>query len=176
MSGVYGVKTGFTFGAGRCLVTACKKENLDVIVVVLGATTKTMRTSDSIKVLNYVFNNYSNVNIESVIQNGFKDFENHFLNTVSIKKATAEPILELESFSSSTFPLLKNEISNIKVETYFINTLHAPINDKEKIGFLTIKLDDEILKKLDIFVKNKIEKKNFKIYYQELLKNIFNFF
>ena len=48
-------KTGYTSKAGRCLVTACKKENLDIIVVVLGATTKKMRTSDSIKILNYVF-------------------------------------------------------------------------------------------------------------------------
>ena len=35
LNGVYGVKTGFTNGANRCLVTACKRENLDIICVVL---------------------------------------------------------------------------------------------------------------------------------------------
>ena len=176
MNGVYGVKTGFTFGAGRCLVTACNKENLDIIVVVLGATTKKMRTTDSIKVLNYVFNNYSNVNIESTIKSSFKDFEKHFLNNVFIKKSTAEPTLELGELSNTTFPLLKNELSNLEIETYSLNNLIAPINENTKVGFLTIKIDGEILKKVDNIVKNKIEKKNFKIYYQELLKNIFNFF
>lgn len=35
LNGVYGVKTGFTNGANRCLVTACKRDNLDVICIVL---------------------------------------------------------------------------------------------------------------------------------------------
>ena len=35
LNGVYGVKTGFTNGAGRCLVTAVKRGNLDIICVVL---------------------------------------------------------------------------------------------------------------------------------------------
>lgn len=38
--GIYGVKTGFTFGAGRCLVSSCKKDNLDIIVVVLRCNNK----------------------------------------------------------------------------------------------------------------------------------------
>ena len=40
LNGVYGVKTGFTNGANRCLVTACKRDNLDIICVVLGCDTK----------------------------------------------------------------------------------------------------------------------------------------
>ena len=56
--GVYGVKTGFTNGANRCLVTACKRGDIDVISVVLGADTKTIRTKDSINILNYVFKNF----------------------------------------------------------------------------------------------------------------------
>ena len=41
--GVYGVKTGFTNGANRCLVTACKRNDMDIICVVLGADTKKFR-------------------------------------------------------------------------------------------------------------------------------------
>lgn len=40
VNGVYGVKTGFTNGAGRCLVSSCKRNNLDIITVVIGADTK----------------------------------------------------------------------------------------------------------------------------------------
>lgn len=35
LDGVYGVKTGFTNGANRCLVTSVKRENMDLICVVL---------------------------------------------------------------------------------------------------------------------------------------------
>lgn len=40
LNGVYGVKTGFTNGANRCLVTSCKRNGMDIICVVLGADTK----------------------------------------------------------------------------------------------------------------------------------------
>ena len=40
LDGVYGVKTGFTNGANRCLVTAVKRDNMDIICIVLGADTK----------------------------------------------------------------------------------------------------------------------------------------
>lgn len=156
-------------------MSACKKDNLDVIVVVLGATTKKMRTTDSVKILNYVFNNYSSTNIESIIRSSFSDLETHFSNNITIKKSTDKATLELEDLGNTLFPLSTNEFSKLQVETYFLNNLEAPIQAGKKIGFLTIKLEDEILKKLDIYVKNNIEKKNFKIYYQELLKKAFNF-
>ena len=59
IDGVYGVKTGFTFEAGRCLVSSCARNNLDIIVVVLGADTKSIRTKDSKNLINYIFSNYS---------------------------------------------------------------------------------------------------------------------
>ena len=78
--GVYGVKTGFTFNSGRCLVTACKRNNLDLVVVVLGADSKKTRTLDSVKVLNYIFNNYSKIDISNIIYEEFYKFENFFSN------------------------------------------------------------------------------------------------
>ena len=59
LDGVYGVKTGFTNGANRCLVTAIKRNNMDIICIVLGADTKKDRTQDSIKLIEYTFNNYT---------------------------------------------------------------------------------------------------------------------
>ena len=37
LNGVVGVKTGFTNNAGRCLVTETKRNNMDIITIVLGA-------------------------------------------------------------------------------------------------------------------------------------------
>ena len=53
LDGVYGVKTGFTNGANRCLVTSIKRGNMDIISVVLGADTKKDRTKDSIEIIEY---------------------------------------------------------------------------------------------------------------------------
>ena len=64
LNGVYGIKTGFTNGANRCLVTACKRNDMDIICVVLGCDTKKFRTSDSIKLIEYTFSNFEYVNIQ----------------------------------------------------------------------------------------------------------------
>ena len=44
LNGVDGVKTGFTNGAGRCLVTSTTRNGHQIICVVLGADTKKIRT------------------------------------------------------------------------------------------------------------------------------------
>lgn len=71
IEGVYGVKTGFTNGAGRCLVSACKRNELDIITVIIGADTTKQRTADTIKLINYAYNNFEIVNIKEIIENEF---------------------------------------------------------------------------------------------------------
>ena len=86
LNGVYGVKTGFTNGANRCLVTSIKRDNLDVICVVLGADTKKYRTKDSIKIIEYTFKNYSVVNIEDKINEEFNKWKEEYKQDVEIIK------------------------------------------------------------------------------------------
>ena len=57
VDGVYGVKTGFTNIAGRCLVTAVKRKEMDLIIIVIGADTKKYRGTDTLKLLDYVEKN-----------------------------------------------------------------------------------------------------------------------
>ena len=44
----YGVKTGFTFNAGRCLVSAYKKGNIDIILITLNSNTNKERSKDTL--------------------------------------------------------------------------------------------------------------------------------
>ena len=62
--GCTGVKTGFTNGANRCLVTSVKRDNMDLICIVLGADTKKDRTKDSIQLIEYAFKNFEMINIK----------------------------------------------------------------------------------------------------------------
>ena len=58
------MKTGFTNNAGRCLVTSTKRNGHEIICVVLGADTKKIRTTDSIKLIEYAFSSYEYINIK----------------------------------------------------------------------------------------------------------------
>ena len=74
LDGVTGVKTGFTNGAGRCLVTSVNRNGFEIITVVLGADTKKIRTKDSIKLIEYTYKNYELRNIEELIQNEYRNW------------------------------------------------------------------------------------------------------
>ena len=68
VSGVYGVKTGFTNGAGRCLVTACKRDDLDIITVIIGADTNEIRSNDTIKLIQYAYTKFEVVDIKQIVE------------------------------------------------------------------------------------------------------------
>ena len=76
LDGVYGVKTGFTNGANRCLVTATKRGDMDIICIVLGADTKKDRTKDSIKLIEYAFKNYKMIDISNEINTELESWKN----------------------------------------------------------------------------------------------------
>ena len=171
--GVYGVKTGFTFNAGRCLVTSCKRNGLNVIVVVLGANSKRARTIDSVKVLNYCFTNYSKVDISNIIYEEFDKFENYLSDAITVQKSTDKPIVCLGKITNTVFPLKSNELNSISSELFTLNTLSAPTYANTKIGEISIKIDNNILVSTDILIKNDLSKKTWKQYYKELLKNFF---
>ena len=64
IEGVYGVKTGFTNNAGRCLVTSVKRGSMDLIIVVLMADTREDRKKDTLKLIDYAYKEYRIENIE----------------------------------------------------------------------------------------------------------------
>ena len=72
LEGVNGVKTGFTNRAGRCLVTSVNRQNMNIICVVLGADTKKMRTSDSIKLIEYIYKNFEQIELKDKIEEEFE--------------------------------------------------------------------------------------------------------
>ena len=146
--GVYGVKTGFTNGANRCLVTACKRDNKDFICVVLGADTKKFRTQDSIKLLNYSLNNFTYVNLT----------------------------LSCPQLNHSQIPINIDDKNKISISINCTKNLIAPVLENEKIGGLTVMINDEVIYSLDICSRNSIEKKNIinylKIFFSDYCKYI----
>ena len=94
VEGVYGVKTGFTNNAGRCLVTAVKRENLDLIIVVLGADTRKDRARDTVKLIEYACNKYEVLNVEEAVEKEFELWKQINQNRIYINKA--ENGIELE--------------------------------------------------------------------------------
>lgn len=170
MIGVYGVKTGFTNNAGRCLVTSTCRNNLDIITVVLGCDTKKFRTSDSLKLINYVFANYEIYNLSDVVNKEFQKFLKEFKNNIYIQKSNTIPLFKLEN-SSLNIPLKKEEYKNLSLSTNYTSTLSPEIYPNSSIGTISIATNDVLLKNVSILLENKLIYKTWNIYLWEFLKN-----
>lgn len=171
LNGVYGIKTGFTNGANRCLVSCCKRNNLDIICVVLGADTKNFRTRDSIKLIEYTFKNYEPTNIEEIMKKEFITWKEKNSNLFNIEKGTTNNInLEMQKTSYATIPINKENIQKISINITCNTNLVAPININSEIGTITCKIDNTILLQTNIRVVNAINKKNLFNYLNEFIK------
>lgn len=133
-----GVKTGYTGEAGNCLVSSAKRDNMEVIGVVLGADfTKeglSEKFLDSITLLNYAFDHYTIQTLQE---------KNNVLQEVEVPSATKETrnlkvlvkdnIETLVEKGASSGTTLNPEIS--------IDKLKAPISASSKVGTITYTID-----------------------------------
>lgn len=134
-----GGKTGYTPSAGRTLVTTASKDNLNLTVVTLSDANEYI-THESL--YEYNFNKY--VNYLIVDETNFDIDDNFFKDDLYIK----------ESF---TYPLSKYETEQVKIIVHLKKiTKYA---DNDKVGEVTVTLDEENIFKTDVFVKVK-KKKN----------------
>ena len=173
MEGVYGIKTGFTNGANRCLVTACKRNNIDIICVVLGADTKKFRTIDSIKLINYIFNNFVVYDLESFVNKNFEDWKKDNLNTFIINKGLSQDVLlNIENLYISKVPIRKDLINSFEMKVECQKYFKAPVKGNSSIGNIVISTSGKEIAKCNISIMNNIDKKNSSYYFIYLLKNI----
>lgn len=166
VEGVYGVKTGFTNNAGRCLVTSVKRGDMDLIVVVLGADTRKDRAKDSMKLIEYAFKKYRIINVEEIINKEFKLWKQINENRIYIDKGTTNVELELDNIKIKK---LAGE-DEPKIEINAVNYLEAPVEKNKRIGTLTVKLGDEVIEEIEIKTKNQLNKRGIIEYFNIIAK------
>ncbi len=172
LDGVYGVKTGFTNGANRCLVTAIERNDMDLICVVLGADTKKDRTKDSIELIEYAFNNFKLFNIKDMV---LKEFENWKLcnsSSFHIDKGCSNNLqLYLENFPFDFFPINSNFFDDFSIYIYCDYNLKAPLKNDTVIGYLTVSVHDKTILTLNIMNSNSVFQKKCKDFLLDMFKN-----
>lgn len=166
VEGVYGVKTGFTNNAGRCLVTSVKRGDMDLIVVVLGADTRKDRAKDSMKLIEYAFKKYRVINVEEIINKEFELWKQINENRIYIDKGTTNVELELEDIKIKK---LTGE-NEPKIEINAVSNLVAPVEKERRIGTLTVKIGNEIIEEIEIKTKNEVNKRGIIEYFNIISK------
>lgn len=165
LNGVYGIKTGFTNGANRCLVTACKRGDMDIICVVLGADTKKFRSTDSIKLMEYAFSHFEYVDINNIINTYFENWKKEHLDTFSVYKGLYDYIsLTYNPPSYSNIPIKNDMLDKFNIIINCNTNLNAPISKGTIIGNITLLSGETTIYSSNISVDCDIKKKNINDY------------
>ena len=152
-----GVKTGYTDAAGRCLVSAAKRDGIQIVAVVLDSY---FMWNDSIALLDYGF---ANVSSEKIIQ-GDKIVRS--LPVVSGHKKT----MPVKTAGDITVPIFKNS-DDYKIEYDLPKFLSAPIKKGEAVGQVRVMLDGKEVATTDLIAtENDTQKSFFKILWENLKK------
>ena len=133
-----GIKTGYTDAAGNCIVASAKKDDVEYIVVILGAQNTenglSVRYIDCKKLFDYAFENYKTYTINE---------KNSVLKQVKISNASlATKNLDL-IVQDEIKLVLKNDtnVSNITPTIEISSDLVAPISANSVIGTITYNVD-----------------------------------
>lgn len=150
VSNILGAKSGFTDEAGLCLASISTINDVDYLLVTLGASTnnKSNAIKDSITIYDYYSNNYS---YKEVIN------KNQVIETIPIKWGRVK---KYDIISPNTIKLyLKNDIdlTNIKYEYNGIDELNYKINKNDKLGTVQITYNDEVLTSFDVFLNEDLK-------------------
>ena len=171
LNGVNGVKTGYTSKAGRCLVTSANRDGFNIIVVVLGADTKKIRTKDSIKLIEYTYREYELTNIKALVDKEYKNWlEMNKKRLYVYKGIKTKPDIYIEDGKYTLYPIKKGD--NITIESTANTKFEAPVYAGSEVGRIIVRKDDEIIEEIPIKTKETIEKKEVWDYFVQMLQLI----
>lgn len=162
--GITGLKTGSTSLAKYCLSATAKKNNMDLIAVVLAAPDTKTRFQEASKLLNYGFANYC------VYLDENKDA---IPNPVRVSKGVSDSVQGQIETKFSYLCTKGTSTSDIRKELTLYETIEAPVAKGAKIGEITYFLGKNKIGSVDILASEEIEKAKLKDYFIKTLKKYF---
>jgi D-alanyl-D-alanine carboxypeptidase (penicillin-binding protein 5/6) len=148
---VDGMKTGHTDAAGYCLVATAKRGDRRVITVLVGSDSMATRAEESLKLLNWTFQNFETVKlfdqthaaVEAQVWQGKVD---------TTKLGVSEPLWV-------TVP--RGKAGEVKTIAKRPDPLLAPLAKDERVGTLTLMLDNKLLLTRPLLVLEPVERAGF---------------
>ena len=157
--GVDGVKTGYLGVEKYSLASSMKKNDRRLIAVVSGFPTKKLRSSESLKLLNWGFRNSNTFKVSE------KDKSLFELKTWLGKKEKIKATTKEDYYIT----INKKDIRNLKIALIYDGPIVAPIQKGDQIAQLEISIKDQRIKSLPLYAVENLKKVNF---FKSLLASI----
>lgn len=145
---VDGMKTGHTNSAGYCLVASAKRGDMRLITVILGTESEKARAQETQKLLNYGFRFYETHHLYNPEQT---------LSTVRVWRGEVDQAnVGTESAVHLTIP--RGHYEHLKPIMEIKPSIAAPLRKGDVVGTLSVKLDEEIIAKVNLVIKEDVPK------------------
>lgn len=135
--GSTGIKTGFTKKAGRCLVSSCKRDGMELICVVLNCPPMFERSKE---LLTEAFSNYNDYFVLSA---------KNIIDFVEVEGS--EEKCGIHILNDIVLPLTESERKNLKIVYDYPEILKKPFSAQKEIGILKIYSENELIFKEKIY-------------------------
>ena len=149
--GVDGVKTGYLAVEKYSLASSMKKKDRRLIAVASGFPNKNLRSSESLKLLNWGFRNSNTFEVSKKGETSF-EIETWLGKTEKIKAVSKEDYY---------LTINKKDIRNLRVSLKYEGPIVAPIQKDQKIADLVISNRNETIKILPLYAGESLKKVNF---------------
>ncbi len=149
--GVDGVKTGYLAVEKYSLASTMKKRDRRIIAVASGFNTKNLRSSESLKLLNWGFRNTNTFEISKMNKTIF-ELDTWLGTSNKIKASTKEDYY---------LTINKKEISHLTVSLAYNGPIQAPVMKGKQIATMNVMMKNKIIKSLPLYANEDLKKVNF---------------
>ncbi len=133
---VDGMKTGHTDAAGYCLVSTAKRGDRRVISVIVGADSAASRAEESLKLLNWGFQNFDTVKLFD---------KTHPAAEVRVWQGKTD-VAKLGTLETLWVTVPRGRSGDVKPVARHPEPLMAPLEQGQRVGTLSLTLDDKLLR------------------------------
>ena len=163
--GANGLKTGSTSNAGCCISATAKRDGMQLIAVVMGASTSKERFNAASEMLNYGFSNFT---VSTYGEKGSEVCE------VPVLYGTEKHIIA-RSQNNTSVVIGKADKENLKTHLNIPKEIKAPIKKGDIIGEMVVTLNGETLAKTNLICDRTVKKKNAADYFIYLFKGMLTY-
>jgi D-alanyl-D-alanine carboxypeptidase (penicillin-binding protein 5/6) len=151
LPGTDGLKTGYYRESGFNIVATAKKEEIRFIAVVMGSPSGKIRDNVAMEKLKKAFSQYKMI---SIVKKGEVIDKDVFLVDGKYKKLKGVTEKDFQ------YPMLVDKKSALKREVLLPEKVKGEIREKQKLGEIVVRLDDQIIGKVDIISPVYVPKAN----------------
>lgn len=158
--GANGLKTGSTSIAKYCLAASAKRDDMQLVAVVLAAPSTQERFSSATRLLDYGFANYSVVNAAQKIGE---------LQPIPVIGGRSD-FVNVAADKNVNFIVKKGNQDKVEVSITMDENLRAPIEVGQKVGEATLSIDGEALAVCDIKSLDEVKRMTVPAMYVKVFK------